>query len=106
MKARRRCDVWNKILSNRLAFVLLCSLTTGCASYVTPGRGADLEAVGVTQAMRDADTDGVIKQAFDRKPLASFPASIAVARIQSPGYCSSTATSYGQGRYSILTTRD
>ncbi|HEX3357715.1 MAG TPA: hypothetical protein VHS31_12160 [Tepidisphaeraceae bacterium] len=79
---------------------------SGCAEYVTPGPGADLGRVGVTRAVREASTDGVIQKAFDKKPLASFPTSIAVVRLQAPGYTSETTKSYGTGAYSIVTTRD
>jgi hypothetical protein len=82
-------------------------LAGGCASYVAPGRGADLSVVGApTAAEIGPGTDATIRQAFDKRPLASFPASIAVARVQAPGYRSYTAESFGTGRYSIVTTCD
>src|SRR2546421_2042011 len=89
-----------------IALVFLSSLIQGCASYTTPGRGAKLDAMGVTEEMRQASTDGRIRQALDRKPLATFPTGIAVARVQAPDYSSPTARGWGHGNYSVLTTRD
>ena len=78
----------------------------GCASYVAPGRAADFGAMGVTHELQQHGTPASMREAFDRKPLASWPASIAVARVQASGYRSRTAAGYGQGTYSIVTNRD
>ena len=43
---------------------------------------------------------------MEAKPLAAFPASIAVVRVQASGYQSQTAQGYGYGNYSVVTTRD
>jgi hypothetical protein len=51
-----------------------------------------------------ADTD--INDLLTRKPTARFPANLAVARVQAPDYASHRNTSYGTGRYSVVTTRD
>ena len=40
------------------------------------------------------------------EPAGQFPARIAVARVQAPGYRSRTNNSYGSGRYSVVTVRD
>ena len=91
-------------------FVLLglfaVALGTGCASYATPGRAADLRTFGVDPAARDALSDSSILLETDKRPLAAFPTGIAVARVQAPGYRSHTAEGWGTGRYSIVTTRD
>lgn len=78
---------------------------TGCAQYAAPGRGVNLESVaaGLT---KEQQTDSSVQSALDRKPLASFPTGIAVARIQAPYYRSLTAEGWGHGNYSIVTTRD
>src|SRR5215510_6345952 len=84
------------------------TLFTGCASYVTPGRGADMKAIAPAAATLQGDrkpTDP-IQQAFDRKPLAHFPAGVAVVRVQAPGYTSATTQGWGEGQFSIVTTRD
>jgi len=89
--------------------LMLVAVMSGCASYVTPGRGADLgqisPAAATTLAAQHAPEDP-IAQSFDRKPMAHFPAAIAVVRVQQPGYVSPTAQGWGTGRYSIVTTRD
>jgi hypothetical protein len=79
----------------------------GCASsYTTPGRGATMEMFGATPQAQKVNTDGGIQSILDKKPLASFPASIAVVRVQAPGYRSYTACGIGGGRFSVITTRD
>jgi hypothetical protein len=84
-------------------FALLAASLAGCASYATPGRGADLQALGVS---REALTDGSIVQSLARQPLAQFPTGIAVARVQAPGYRSETAETWGSGAYCVVTNRD
>jgi hypothetical protein len=80
---------------------LFLVFTGGCANtYVTPNRGADFSA------LKEKQTDAEIAEALSRKPLASFPASIAVARIESTGYKSATAQSWGSGKFSVVTSRD
>ena len=86
--------------------VFVSVLLTGCASYTTPGRGADLTSVGLTEQARKSLSDPPIQQTLDRKPLAAFPTSIAVARLQAAGYHSCSASGWGEGRYSIVTSRD
>src|SRR5690349_4598151 len=86
--------------------IIAMFLLVGCASYTVPGPGANMERIGVTRTIREASTDGVIQKAFDKKPLANFPTGVAVVRVQGPGYSSPTAQSYGQGAYSVVTTRD
>lgn len=78
----------------------------GCASYSAPGKSADFRAMGITPEEASALTDRDIANRLDRKPLAGFPASIAVVRVQAPGYRSHTAQGYGTGEYSVVTTRD
>jgi hypothetical protein len=89
--------------------VLVLALMTlpACAAYVTPGRGADMSAFGMSQGNRELLTDSAVQNKLDLKPLARFPTGLAVVRVQAPGYSSYTcANSYGSGRYSIVTTRD
>jgi hypothetical protein len=50
-------------------------------------------------------TDSGIDQRH-RRPTATFPVGIALARVQEPGYRSATTEGWGQGAYSIVTTRD
>ncbi len=76
----------------------LCSalFLSSCASYVTPGREADLSTF----------TDPRVKKAFVARPAIQFPANLAVVRIQESGYRSESAQGYGSGAYSVVTTRD
>jgi len=80
-----------------LIILTLClAVTQGCATYTTPAGGVNIPSLG----------DGDIAELMAVEPAASFPARIAVARVQSPGYSSRTNDSYGTGRYSVVTTRD
>lgn len=69
----------------------------GCAMYKTPGGGIRMDALAT----------GDIRERLDRKPAANFPANIAVARVQAPGYSSySMSDAYGGGKFCVVTTRD
>jgi hypothetical protein len=84
---------------------LLVLLATGCAAhYAVPGTGAKMEAFGV--GARANATDSPIRDALAKKPLASFPTGIAVARVQGTPYDSRTVQTWGRGRYCVVTTRD
>jgi len=82
----------------RVCCLMFVGLVSGCASYVTPGHGADLATL--------KQSDAGLQEVMARKPLATFPCAIAVVRLQAPGYRSQTAESFGSGRYSVVTTRD
>ncbi len=75
-------------------------ILSGCASYVTPGRKADLGLF----------TDHQIRAAYEAKPSARFPASIVAVRVQAPGYSNyhlkRFGGTYGTGRYSVVTARE
>ena len=89
------------------SLLIASSALAGCAAYATPGRAADLRAVGYAPAeARQSQTDPGLQPSFDKKPLATFPAAIAVVRLQAPGYTSETAEGWGTGKFSIVTTRD
>src|SRR5207302_1424533 len=83
--------------------LLSCACLAGCASYATPGRAADLQVFGVS---REAQTDSGIARSLEKQPLASFPTAVAVARVQATDYRSDTASTFGGGRYCVVTTRD
>ena len=70
---------------------------SGCAaSYATPGGAARLSDLAEPE----------INELLAIEPAAKFPANISIARIQAPGYQSYSTSSYGNGRYSVVTTRD
>lgn len=70
--------------------------SAGCASYVTPGSGVSLVEI--------ADED--LREHFETEPTSPFPANIAIVRIQDSGYNTQTVHGYGNGRYTVITTRD
>jgi hypothetical protein len=100
MRFFRRSDL------TALAGIVLI-LLSGCgARYATPSRGADMSLFGAEEAQLQRLTDRKVQVALDRKPTARFPVTLAVVRVQEPGYRSRTARGYGSGEYSVVTTRD
>jgi len=91
----------SRILCTGLLFLL-----TGCATYATPGGAAKMATLGASAVDQNNATEGGVADAMAKKPLASFPAAVAIVRVQSPGYRSYTAQGWGTGQYSIITTRD
>lgn len=74
------------------------TLTPGCAQgYVTPGTRAEFAALGITPAKQAALTDSTIAEKLSRRPAASFPAIMAVARVQDGGYSSHSYRSQSDG---------
>ncbi|MGE3107207.1 MAG: hypothetical protein AB7G11_02910 [Phycisphaerales bacterium] len=91
--------------------ILLAALAslplTGCgSSYLVPGGPADMGAFGAPRAVRPSGTDPRVQVAMDRQPLASFPAGLAIAHVQESGYSCWNGSSYGTGRYSVVTQRE
>jgi len=79
------------------AFLLFVAMQlAGCASYQTPGGAVSIPAITAVD----------VGEALARQPAASFPAHLIVARVQAAGYSSYTNHGYGQGNYTVLTTRD
>ena len=86
----------NKALSIFI-FLLTTIVIQGCSStYTTPAGGVNITSL----------TDDDIAKLMKVKPASSFPARIAIARVQASGYVSRTNSGYGSGRYSVVTTRD
>lgn len=86
--------------------VVVLGWMSGCvARYVTPGAAADFRALGITAEAAANQTDFPIAEKLARRPLAPFPATIAIVRVQGSGYCSHTDRGYGHGRYSVVTAR-
>ena len=79
-----------------LVALAMAVFLSACATYRTPAGGVDIPA------MTDADIEELLKI----EPASPFPARVAVARVQASGYVSRTNRGYGEGRYSIVTTRD
>lgn len=84
-----------RVISPGLSVLFLFGLS-GCASYTTPGGPVDLAGI------QSAD----IQELMAREAAATFPASVSFARVQSPGYQSLTAETYGNGSYLVVTNRE
>jgi len=92
---------------------LCCAITalqilTGCASHVVTPSGADMTQFGM-KPLSDDDrrwqTEDQIADVLDKAPLARFPSSIAVVRVQGAGSQSrSNGVSYGRGAYRVILT--
>jgi hypothetical protein len=80
----------------RIACVLAALAVGGCAHYQTPGSGVSIPEI----------TSPAIADVMARKPAATWPAKIIAVRVQGPGYQSYTNRGYGQGGFSVVTTRD
>ena len=80
----------------RLLLIGFTVLFSGCAHYTTPGGSVSLNDL--------AEKD--INEIMSTKPMANFPVNLAVARIQASGYQSHRQSSFGHGRYSIVTVRE
>jgi hypothetical protein len=78
--------------------VSLLMLAAGCATYTTPGAGVNIEHL----SKADPDIADLLKV----EPATSFPARVAVARVQASGYYSRSNSCWGSGRYCVVTTRD
>ncbi len=86
-----------------IAVLLLGALVTaGCGQhYITPGGGVSMYAMAGIES-----TDQDLRKHYETQPAAQFPANLTIVRIQDSGYRSHTHHGYGQGRYTIVTTRD
>lgn len=92
-------------MSKLRCLAILCSVFSlaGCQHYLTPGGGMSM------QEITEADllvTDADLRAYYETKPATTFPASIAMVRVQDSGYQSHSYYGTGQGRYTVVTTRD
>ena len=81
------------------AFSICAALSLGCATeYVTPGRAANLAAVDRSD----------IRTELAREPAASFPARLAIVRVQAREYRSYSQTGGGiaAGGFEVLTVQE
>jgi len=81
-----------------IAIVGMTASTGGCSSYKyrTPGGPAEMALF----------VDRDIRAEFERAPAATAPAYLALVRVQQSGYRAYEQTSFGSGRFSIVTVRD
>ncbi|OLB10035.1 MAG: hypothetical protein AUH10_13135 [Gammaproteobacteria bacterium 13_2_20CM_66_19] len=82
----------------RPACALLALLLAGCSTYRTPGAGVNLGDF----SRADADIGEVMK----REPAAAFPARVAIARVEAPGYTTRGASCFGKGRLCLVTAHE
>ena len=91
-----------------LSCALICfGVLTGCQTHVVTPMGADMSVFGmkVDEDTRRLQTDYEIENALELVPLARFPATIAIVRVQSAAPASrSHGMSYGSGAYQVLLT--
>jgi hypothetical protein len=90
----------------RLLSVSLVAALTGCSAYAVPGRGANFSRMGLTAADRNQQTDPSISKLLARKPLASFPATVAVVRIEAGEYSNPKLQTCQSGGYTVVLTHD
>jgi len=97
-------------ISLALTFVAAAA-ATGCSSYAVPSTAADMSAFGLEPAPealaedRRAGTDHLIRNELAKKPLASFPSHIAIARVQSATHVDRETIAHGRGKYRVITSR-
>jgi len=83
----------------KLGAALAALTLAGCAAtYVTPAAGVRAEA------LQKADDD--IAEVLRREPTASFPARIAIARVETSRYSTPGAECFGRGRMCVVIGHD
>jgi hypothetical protein len=90
----------------KLLLPMLLATAAGCSAYAVPGRGANFAQMGLTPAQRDQQTDPAISKLLDRKPLANFPATIAIVRIEAGQYSNPKLQTCESGGYTVVLTHD
>lgn len=92
----------------RLSCAIIASvLILGCSRHVVRPSGANMAAFGMVAdpETRQWQTDHDIAQTLELVPLARFPTTLAVVRVQSAApYSRSGGVSYGRGAYSVVLT--
>ncbi len=102
--------MFNRSTPSRVSsFVVIISLVAtigGCTSYAVPGKGANITKLGMTDDARDRQTDPDIRASIEKRPLAQFPATVAIVRVEAGNYQPRTVQLYGDGSYRVVLTRD
>lgn len=99
----------HSLRTHSLLTALIClaaiSLVACDKAYTVPGGPADLTALGLTPEAKAAATDSRIQRAQDKKPLVTFPAILAIARVQAADFYQNGSNRW-HGAYTIVTVRD
>lgn len=100
--------LWSSMAHGTACAVIWVMWLAGCTSYRTPAAAADFHALGITAEQVDEQTDIGIARRLERKPLAGFPANVAIVRVQGIGHHHEHRgySHANGGRYAIITTRD
>lgn len=91
---------------------LCCALVAlqmliGCSSHVVTPSGADMSRFGMiaSEQERRWQSDRDVADVLDKAPLARFPSTIAIVRVQGAGpHSRSSGVSYGRGAYRVILT--
>jgi hypothetical protein len=86
--------------------MVACLLLVGCHRYTTPGGPANFASLGIVSGSAEASTDPQIAERLSRRPVATFPASVAAIRLQDRGYHSYSSDGWGKGRVTVVSVRD
>lgn len=98
-KVNYRTGAMCKIIKTTLLLIIASIFLTACSTYYrTPSAGVSIAAI--------SESDGDIKALYEKQATSPFPARLSILRVQDSGYVSSTNQGYGNGRYSVVTTRD
>ncbi len=89
--------VMREFVMKSILVLALLVLLSACATYVTPGAGVPLQAAS-NPDQGDAPATA--------EPRAPFPARLAMARIQVPGYYTKGSVCHGRGKFCLVTTRE
>ena len=107
MNSLKGTAVKRRHLHTLLLLLIAACVLTGCNSHVVTPAGADMRTFGLVESAytRKTQTTDAIAQALELKPLARFPATIAVVRVQSAAkHSSAGGVSYGRGAYRVILT--
>lgn len=94
-------------ITNLCCVIVASFIFTGCASHVVTPNGADMTRFGLTSTDQERrwQTDDNIIDVLDKAPLARFPSTIAIARVQGAGSQSRSAgVAFGRGAYRVILT--
>jgi uncharacterized protein YceK len=88
--------------------IVVTMILAGCSSHVVTPSGADMARFGMiasNEQDRQWQTESDIADVLDKAPLARFPSTVAIVRVQGAGpHSQSSGVSYGRGAYRVVLT--